>query len=89
MIGAAGGSAYVWGLSSGGILALEAARAGAEIKKMAVYEPPFIVDRDDDVPPGDLRRHLDELIAANRRSDAAKYFMAKVMQRSAAASKRS
>ncbi len=79
MIGAAGGSAYVWGLSSGGILALEAARAGVAIEKLAVYEPPFIVDRDDGVPPGDFRRHLDELIAADRRSDAAKYFMAKVM----------
>ena len=79
MIGAAGGSAFVWGMSSGGILALEAARVGVAMEKLALYEPPFIVDRADGVPPDDFMRHLDQLIAANRRSDAAKYFMAKVM----------
>lgn len=44
MIGVAGGSASVWGMSSGGMLALEAARAGVAIEKIAAYEPPFIVD---------------------------------------------
>ena len=79
MIAAAGGSAFVWGLSSGGILALEAARAGVAIEKLAVYEPPFIVDRTDGVPPDDYIQQLDDLIAADRRSNAVKYFMAKVM----------
>jgi pimeloyl-ACP methyl ester carboxylesterase len=35
MIQVAGGSASVWGMSSGGILALEAVRAGVEIEKIA------------------------------------------------------
>jgi pimeloyl-ACP methyl ester carboxylesterase len=79
VIDAAGGSAHVWGLSSGGILALEAARAGARIDKLAVYEPPFIVDASDGLPPDDFGMRLEELIADERRSEAVKYYMAKVM----------
>jgi pimeloyl-ACP methyl ester carboxylesterase len=38
-----GGSAAVFGHSSGAILALEAASQGLPITKLAVYEPPFVV----------------------------------------------
>ena len=79
MIGAAGGSACVWGLSSGGILALEAARAGVAIERLAVYEPPFMVDAAEGLPPDGFVRRLEELIADERRSAAATYFMAQVM----------
>ena len=79
MIEVAGGDAGVWGMSSGGILALEAARAGVAIKRLAMYEPPFIVDTADGVPPDDFVRHVEALIAADRRSDAVRYFMARVM----------
>src|SRR5262249_4481877 len=44
LIRTAGGSVFVWGMSSGAALALEAARQGTEISKLALYEPPFIVD---------------------------------------------
>ncbi len=37
----AGGSAFVFGMSSGGVLALHAAALGLDIKKLALYEPPF------------------------------------------------
>jgi pimeloyl-ACP methyl ester carboxylesterase len=40
LIHEAGGSAFVFGMSSGGVLALEAAR-GLAITKLAVYELPF------------------------------------------------
>src|SRR3954451_8172474 len=41
----AGGTAFLFGHSSGAILALEAARLLApSITKLAVYEPPFLVD---------------------------------------------
>ena len=79
MISAAGGSASVWGLSSGGILALEAARAGVRIDEIAAYEPPFIVDSTDGLPPDDFVPHLSALVDHDRRSDAVKYFMARVM----------
>src|SRR5713226_348150 len=39
----AGGSACVYGHSSGAVLALEAART-VPFKKLAMYEPPFMVD---------------------------------------------
>lgn len=37
----AGGSAMVYGMSSGAVLALRAAAAGVPITRMALYEPPF------------------------------------------------
>jgi pimeloyl-ACP methyl ester carboxylesterase len=49
VLDAAGGSAFVFGHSSGAILALEAARAGLPIKGLVVYEPPVVVD--DSRPP--------------------------------------
>src|SRR2546430_2935002 len=44
LIDAAGGSAYVWGLSSGAILALKAAASGLAINKLALHEPPLFVN---------------------------------------------
>src|SRR6266446_4701725 len=41
LIDAAGGSAYVWGLSSGAMLALKAAAGGLDITKLALHEPPL------------------------------------------------
>ena len=41
LINEMGESAYLFGMSSGGVLALEAAVQGLNIKKLAVYEPPF------------------------------------------------
>ena len=46
LIAEAGGSACVMGKSSGGILALEAATHGLAITRLAVYEPPLIIERD-------------------------------------------
>ncbi|HEX8035938.1 MAG TPA: alpha/beta hydrolase, partial [Ktedonobacterales bacterium] len=44
LIAEAGGSAFVFGMSSGAALALDAAKHGLAITKLALYEPPFIVD---------------------------------------------
>ena len=75
VIGAAGGQASVWGLSSGAVLALEAAAAGLPISKLAVQEPPLGVDPSDRRPPPDLRQHVSELIASGERGAAVRYFM--------------
>ncbi|MCZ2402001.1 alpha/beta hydrolase [Paenarthrobacter sp. Z7-10] len=48
LVAGVGGSACVYGHSSGGILALEAAAAGVEISKLAVYEPPYATSEGDD-----------------------------------------
>jgi len=79
MIEEAGGSAYVWGLSSGAVLALLAAAGGAGITKLALHEPPFVVEAADRKPPEDFLRHVTELIAASRRAEAIKYFMTEGM----------
>ena len=75
LVEAAGGSAYVWGQSSGALLALRAAAAGLNFKKLAVYEPPCIVDATAPQPPADFEERLKQLVAEDRRSEAAKYFM--------------
>src|ERR1041385_2241632 len=43
LIDAAGGSAFVYGSSSGAGLVLEAAAAGLQIDKAALWEPPYII----------------------------------------------
>ena len=75
VIGAAGGQAHVWGLSSGAVLALDAAAAGLPIGRLAVQEPPLGVDPADRRPPADLRQRTAELIAAGQRGEAVRYFM--------------
>jgi pimeloyl-ACP methyl ester carboxylesterase len=74
----AGGSAYVCGASSGAVLALEAAKQGLPIDKLALYEPPFIVDDSRTPMPDDYVAQLDECLAAGRRGDAVKLFMRNV-----------
>ena len=75
LIGTAGGSAFVYGISSGAVLALEAANRGLAIRKLALYEAPFIVD-DTRLPiPGDFLAQLDRLLSENRRGDAVKLFL--------------
>lgn len=75
LIDAAGGSAHVCGVSSGGALAFEAAAAGIAIDRLAVYEVPY--DTPDDWP-AHWRAYVDELgslLAENRRDDALALFM--------------
>lgn len=79
IINEAGGSAYVWGLSSGAVLTLKAAASGLHITKMALHEPPFMVDAADRKPPSDFLKQVNELIAADRRAETIKYYMTKGM----------
>jgi pimeloyl-ACP methyl ester carboxylesterase len=77
LIDEAGGSAFVFGHSSGAVLALEAAAHGLAITRLALYEPPFIVDDSRPRPPGDFAAQLAKLVAAGRRGDAVALFMTK------------
>jgi pimeloyl-ACP methyl ester carboxylesterase len=79
MINEAGGAAFVVGFSSGAALALQAAAHGLHIKKLALFEPPFIVDDSQPRPPTNLATRYNEMIAAGRRGDAVEYFMTKVV----------
>jgi pimeloyl-ACP methyl ester carboxylesterase len=78
VIAVAGGSASVYGTSSGAALALEAAASGLAITKLALWEPSYMVEGRPR-PPADTARIYAELVAAGRRGDAVEYFMAKVV----------
>jgi pimeloyl-ACP methyl ester carboxylesterase len=71
----AGDVVCLHGTSSGAALALEAARHIRSIAKLAVYEPPFIVDDTRPPIPGDYLPRLKQLLADNRPGDAVKMFM--------------
>lgn len=76
LIDHAGGSAFLFGSSSGAVLAIEAAaRLPAKVVKLAVYEPPFIVDDTRPPVPSDFLARVTDLVASGRRGDAVEYFM--------------
>ena len=74
LIDAAGGSAFLLGLSSGGALALEAAASQAGVHKVVAYEPPYV---DDEGQRGGAAHEgrLEKLVASGDRGGAVKYFM--------------
>ncbi|MFJ4717368.1 alpha/beta fold hydrolase [Streptomyces sp. NPDC088785] len=71
----AGGQAAVFGGSTGGILSLETALAGAGISRLALLEPPYRMPGFAG-PPADFAERLRELLAQERRSEASEYFLA-------------
>ncbi|WP_227997445.1 alpha/beta fold hydrolase [Nocardia australiensis] len=81
LIQAAGGSAALFGWSSGAALALRAGESGrvSGITRIVAFEPPFIVDHEGHVPPADLHIRLHELVAADRRAETARFYMTKAI----------
>lgn len=80
LVDVVGGPAYVFGSSSGAVLALDAAnQLNGKIAKVALYEPPFIID--DSRPPitDDVINEVTELVSADRPSDAVRVFMSKIL----------
>ncbi len=69
LIAAAGGSACVFGYSSGATLSLRAAAHGLAISKLALYEPPPAGGK-----VGTLAPRLAKFVAAGRRGDAVELF---------------
>ena len=82
LIEEAGGSVYLYGISSGSVLALKAAAqlGTTQVLKLALYEPPF--NAEDDEARQDFSRYKDqvtELLQANRRGDTVALFMGDLM----------
>src|SRR5690606_33415912 len=75
---AAGGEAFLYGTSSGAVLAMEAAAQGLNIKKLVMYEPPLNSDPDALKRTAGYTTHLNALLAAGRRGDAARRCMSYV-----------
>jgi pimeloyl-ACP methyl ester carboxylesterase len=78
VIAEAGGSAHLFGSSSGAALALYAAASGLPLMKLALWEPPFIID-ESKRPPADQVEQYETMIAEGRRGDAVEYFMTRVI----------
>jgi len=76
VIQAAGGSAFVYGTSGPGVLALHAAAAGpgSRMKKLAIWEPSFIVDGSRPKVRSDYKAHLTSLLKEGRRGDMVEAF---------------
>jgi len=75
LVAEAGGSAHLYGASSGGALVLEAAAAGIAIDKLAVYEVPYNMADD---WPARWREYVEQLgaaLAEGRRDRALELFM--------------
>lgn len=75
----AGGSASLFGSSSGAVLALRAAASGLPVHRVVAYEPPFAV-RPEAAPPAGYAARIDALLAEGRRAEGVKTFMTQVQQ---------
>jgi len=75
LIADAGAPAFVCGVSSGAVLALDAAAAGLPIARLALFEPPFVVDDSRPPAPADYVERLDACMAGGRPGDAVELFL--------------
>ncbi|GCE28566.1 alpha/beta hydrolase [Dictyobacter alpinus] len=75
LVDVAGGTAYVFGQSSGAGLAIAAANQLPGITKLALYEAPFVVDDTGKPITPAFLASLKEAVAQNQRSKAVKMFM--------------
>jgi pimeloyl-ACP methyl ester carboxylesterase len=75
LVAAAGGDAAVFGMSSGAILAAEAAARGVQMSKLVMYEPPCLLDRDGPEPIDHYVETLEALTDAGKPGDAMAYFL--------------
>ena len=70
----AGGTAAVYGTSVGSIWAIEAAARNLPISRLALWEPPYVVDASRAAPPADYSTRIATLVDAGRNGDALDYF---------------
>ena len=76
LINEAGGEAFLYGISSGAALALEATiKLGHKVKKLALYEAPYDSDDARQQAFRNYRKRLVEVLAEGRRGDALGLFM--------------
>ena len=75
LIEIAGAPVTLFGWSSGAVLALDAAAAGLPINRLALFEPPFVVDDSRPPLPADYVERLDAAVADGHPGDAVALFM--------------
>jgi pimeloyl-ACP methyl ester carboxylesterase len=74
LIDEAGGSAFVYAFSSGGLLAVQAAAHGLPISKLALLEPPIALEEDSEQQRA-FTAGLSKLLTAGRREEAVEYYL--------------
>jgi pimeloyl-ACP methyl ester carboxylesterase len=79
VIGHVGGSASLFGHSSGAVLALEAARRRLPVERVAAYETPFIPEGSRPRPAPDVAGRLVSLVRAGDRDGATALFQSEVV----------
>lgn len=75
VLGAVDPDAFVFGMSSGAALSLEAARQSVTTSRLAVYEPPFILNGSHRPDSPEFTSRLRELLADGRRTRAVQLFL--------------
>jgi pimeloyl-ACP methyl ester carboxylesterase len=75
LIADSGAPAVLFGWSSGALLALDAAAAGLPITRLALFEPPVVVEDSRPPLPADYVQRLDGSVADGRPGDAAELFL--------------
>jgi pimeloyl-ACP methyl ester carboxylesterase len=78
LVDAAGGSASLLGMSSGAVLAAEAAASGVPVNRLIMWEPPFSLDEEARRRTQAYAAQLRELLAQDRHADALTLFMRQV-----------
>lgn len=79
LIDVVGGSAAVFGYSSGAVLAMIAAERGVAITRLALYDPPFALEGMDATFFADLAQSLRDDVAEGRRGDAVERFQTRAV----------
>jgi pimeloyl-ACP methyl ester carboxylesterase len=74
LVAAVGGSAFVYGTSSGGALAMRAVASGIPVPKLVLHEIPYVLDSEPQ-PPERYRERIGEMLAGGRRGPAVALFM--------------
>ncbi len=75
LIEATGGEAALYGVSSGGALALRAAASGLPVRQVAVYETPYAMSQEDLAERARYTERLAAALEEGRRGDAVELFL--------------
>ncbi|MDB5286477.1 MAG: alpha/beta hydrolase [Mucilaginibacter sp.] len=79
LVEAAGGTAGLFGIPSGAVLALQAVASGLPVQALAIYEPPFNIDNKYKAPPLGYITELRNMIREGQQASAVKYYLTKVI----------
>lgn len=78
LINIAGGSACLFGISSGAILCMMAVSKGLNVTRLAILEPPF-VGNENNKRPHDALHRLNQFILEGKKGEAVKFYLTKIM----------